>query len=336
MNQAVMETLKELKFGEAQTSGAMTVYPVFGKEGGPAYITLVEALEAKTIVIEEVGGGSVPELSARNTGSQPVLILDGEQVEGLKQNRGLNTTVLIPPLQKTILPVACFEAGRWSGHWSGEVVAVDFASPAMRHRTQQEVRLNLGRNMGYRNDQQRVWDDVACYQANTGTQSETSAYQNLQRTHRERFEEFGKAFKIQPGQMGMLVSFNGKAVALEYVSRTNAWQKVFARLLHGYILDAFSLKAEQGREAEAPPSFIFRALDCREETYKAPGLGQSYRYTSKEVEGSALVHEEASVHIALFRGGGEQPDPTGPSINGWRTRRNAMRRTGFGLDTILD
>jgi len=66
------------------------VIPLLSENGaGPDYLTLKEAMEAQLIAITEVTeGGSVPELKVKNTGARPVLILDGEELSGAKQNRG--------------------------------------------------------------------------------------------------------------------------------------------------------------------------------------------------------------------------------------------------------
>jgi hypothetical protein len=43
-----------------------------------------------------------------------VLLLDGEELAGAKQNRVLNTTILLPEKSETVVPVSCTEANRWS------------------------------------------------------------------------------------------------------------------------------------------------------------------------------------------------------------------------------
>ena len=58
--------------------------------------------------------GVVPELRVRNHAEIPVLILDGEELKGAKQNRIVNISILLKENFETIIPVSCVEQGRWS------------------------------------------------------------------------------------------------------------------------------------------------------------------------------------------------------------------------------
>ena len=67
-------------------------------------------MAAGTLQVTEVDeSGSVPELLATNTGDEMVLLLDGEELVGAKQNRILNITLLAPAMQDTVIPVSCVE-----------------------------------------------------------------------------------------------------------------------------------------------------------------------------------------------------------------------------------
>ena len=64
--------------------------------------------------LEEVSeGGSVPQLLVENRGNNRVLFLEGEELVGAKQNRILNTSILVPAKSKIKVPVSCVEQGRW-------------------------------------------------------------------------------------------------------------------------------------------------------------------------------------------------------------------------------
>ena len=73
-----------------------------------------EALDAGLARVEEVSeGGSVPELRFTNSAAMPILIVDGEELVGAKQNRVANLTILAPAKTTIRIPVSCVEAGRW-------------------------------------------------------------------------------------------------------------------------------------------------------------------------------------------------------------------------------
>ena len=65
-------------------------------DDGLAYIALKEALSGGSIEIREVSeSGSVPELRVVNRAGKMVLNLEGEELVGAKQNRIVNTTILV-------------------------------------------------------------------------------------------------------------------------------------------------------------------------------------------------------------------------------------------------
>ena len=92
----------------------MSVFPVFADlEGSVDYIPLKEAIADGLLIISEVDeSGSVPELKVTNCAEVPVLLLDGEELVGAKQNRIINTPILLKKLSETIIPVSCVEEGR--------------------------------------------------------------------------------------------------------------------------------------------------------------------------------------------------------------------------------
>ena len=64
-------------------------------------------------VTEVSEAGSVPFLQVANGADRPLLLLDGQELIGAKQNRILDTTVLVAAHTEVTIPVSCVEQGRW-------------------------------------------------------------------------------------------------------------------------------------------------------------------------------------------------------------------------------
>ena len=110
-----MTTLADLEIGNPRTVLNLTAVPLSGNPASTLdYLLIDEALETKKVIVEEVSeGGSVPELRMTNFASKCVLIVDGTELVGAKQNRIVNASFLIPPESITRIPVSCVEQGRW-------------------------------------------------------------------------------------------------------------------------------------------------------------------------------------------------------------------------------
>ena len=110
--------------------------PPFSPPAGTVeYLLSDEAIGAGSVTVEEVSeGGSVPNLLVSNTGDSRVLFLEGEELKGAKQNRVLNTSVLVAAHSKTPIPVSCVEQGRWRYRTQALLLGrVAFVLQARRH-----------------------------------------------------------------------------------------------------------------------------------------------------------------------------------------------------------
>src|SRR5512141_1073295 len=111
------EITPRVRLGTPTKRFNLTVFPLFAEDNVlPAeYVPVGAAIRAGTAKITEMTeGGSVPTLALYNSGKIPVLIIDGEELIGARQNRIANLSILAPAMQTLPLPVSCVEAGRWS------------------------------------------------------------------------------------------------------------------------------------------------------------------------------------------------------------------------------
>jgi len=98
--ESIAKTLGSILAGKPQHHGALTVIPILAPmQAEPEWLTLAEAGD-RVRITEVDDEGSVPELRVANLGDLPLLLLDGEQLVGAKQNRILNMTVLVAAQSK--------------------------------------------------------------------------------------------------------------------------------------------------------------------------------------------------------------------------------------------
>src|SRR6266566_5768997 len=112
----LQEEFARIEIGQASQIRNLKLFPLIRRNASQPldYLLLEDGIaQGKVRVTELSGGGSVPELSITNTAELPVLLVDGEELVGAKQNRVLNLTILVPAKHTMAIPVSCVEAGRW-------------------------------------------------------------------------------------------------------------------------------------------------------------------------------------------------------------------------------
>jgi len=118
MQEAIKPYLDQIKIVRKQSFRNMAMFPLLSAETSDLDCLLLdEALREGWVEVVEVSEeGSVPELRITNKSPKMVLLLDGEELVGAKQNRIVNTTILIQGNTTMVIPVSCVEQGRWSYH----------------------------------------------------------------------------------------------------------------------------------------------------------------------------------------------------------------------------
>jgi len=115
MHENIRRSLSDFELGEIQSTPIWRGGDIMPKFRRPGLPDMKEALEKAVLIVTEVSeGGSVPNLKVANKGDAPILLLDGEEVAGAKQNRVLNTTILVGGKSEVVIPVSCTEQGRWT------------------------------------------------------------------------------------------------------------------------------------------------------------------------------------------------------------------------------
>lgn len=326
MDKLHLEFLQSIRFGEPQTHRNMAVVPLFVTNGeGPDYLTLSEAMEQRLLVVKEISeGGSVPDLRVENKADRPVLLLDGEELAGAKQNRVLNTSILVKGNSSVVVPVSCTEQGRWS-YLSPEFMdSGTVMAASMRLRKTASVSASLRGTETARADQGEVWQEIDELSEKAQVRSGTLSMRDIFEARKRDLKGYENEFGLQDGQNGLLVIIGDRAIGFDIVSKHVAFARLHQKVVSSYAMDAMLDKSKSVSENvdEMAREFLQVAGTANQSVHESVGLGQDFRFTGSNIVGSALTVEDAVIHMAFFRS--EESD---------RKERmsSARRRRGFRL-----
>ena len=296
-----------VRVGEPIRCQSLSVFPLFDGQMTPVeYLLSDEGIGSGSVTVEEVSeAGSVPDLQVENKGDVRVLFLEGEQLVGAKQNRILNTSVLIAAKTKIKIPVSCVERGRWK-YKSRHFGSSGSHSPSkLRYFLKASVSHALDENQGHKSDQGKVWKEIARQQMALGASSETSAMSDTFDTYEKQVAEFQDKLKYVDGATGLAVAIGKKIVAVDLFDKPSTCRKVWGRLMSGLVLDALEEPADQGQaEATDVERLLGTATELPWKKAEPVGEGEEYRaQQGEEVHASALTFGTSSVHFSVVVAG---------------------------------
>ena len=326
----IQSALSHLSLGQPQAFANMALFPLIATHAeAPDYLVLEEALKSNVGHITEISeGGSVPELAFENNAPARVLLVDGEELIGARQNRVLNISILVPAGKKLTIPVSCCEQGRWGYTGSRRFSSSDSALFA-RAKAKKMLRVSESmRSSGdRRSDQGEIWDDIAMKSASLGVRSGTSAMADVYIQQRENLERYVTAFRLEPDQTGAVVAVDGKVVGLELFDSPATFARFFQKVLRSFALDAIDVRQPVAGvpAAEIARDFIAHLMASSAETFAALGDGEDVRLQGTDVVAGALVADGRVRHLAGFRTEGLDEESAS-----WRARKMQARRFASG------
>ena len=318
MNSTVKTRLESVRLGTPQTYKNIIILPLIAPaDGAFQYRSLGQALATWDIAITEVSAaGSVPELLVVNRANHPVLLIDGEELAGAKQNRVLNTSILLKEVSETKIPVSCTEQGRWSYASKAFSESGHVMAHKARARKTRSVHQSLESCGAATSDQGEVWDDIAALQVAACCMSPTSAMSDVYKAREADLRQCEETFKLVPNQVGLIAIIDGRPAGLDLVSLTAAYANLHPKLVRSYTLEGLLDATGKATPPDAlrPQAEEFRAgiLAAEERQFPSVGHGSDYRYRCtfgpstlnpqpSTICGSVLVHASEVIHAAFFR-----------------------------------
>lgn len=288
------------------TIGSLSIVQLFVPGGSLCdFLSGTKALATGQIEISEVSqAGSVNNLKVINKSNKPVFFSDGDILQGAKQNRVLNTSVLLAPNSETIIPVSCVEAGRWKHNSQLFAQTSHVASASLRAVKAHAVSHNFmaSAEPTYQSDQSAVWDMVAAEHTKLG---EVTSSNCLSEIYDKKMPELDKqidGLRHLEGANAVGIVLRGKIISVDIFARPDLLSEYLPKLVRGALVDSYGDNKPTDNQ-ETDIHLVVQATEVAtnkgQDTKPSVGLGQETRFTEGNQTGFRLTHE-GLIHGSLL------------------------------------
>ena len=328
-----------LELLESQRYRNLEVIPVkINSNNAKDYLTLKRGISAGFVEITECEVSTVGTVLSRNNASIPLILIDGDEIVGAKQNRIMNRSLIIQP--KTSLPVSvsCTEQGRWhygrsrrdygvndidmneysNSHGNDHFEELDeiydepisesfdcseFVADFSTRRAKSD---DLFEN---RNCQSTVWNSIHELENKTAFKSRTSALNDNYVHQRLKHNEYLRNFRIEYGQSGAIFVINGQIKGFELFANPSIYQDYHEKIFRSYIMEAItSGPISKYSDCNYSSSYLFddvreflRELSVSQfRQSENRGIGRHLKFSNNFGTGATLLDGNNLVHLVYF------------------------------------
>ncbi len=297
----------DLKMLSFQKSKGMAVVQFMSPDRNTFdYISGPDAIKNQLVQVKETSeSGNVNKLFVFNLSDKFVFFMDGDILTGAKQNRVLNTSVLLAPNSKVSLSVSCVEQGRWSNH-SPDFFSSDYIAPAMLRAKKAE---SFKRNIDARNiaeaNQMGVWDDVREYSVRMNVSSATGDLHEVFESQKKAFDELNTSFTHNEDANGAAIFYKNKLLCADLFNRTNILNEYFPKLIRSAAMEIAYLEEKENPLQEAEAFYKTLTLFDSIKTMvfsvnKGMGAGEEKRFSDNKITGFKLDYEKYLIHLTAL------------------------------------
>lgn len=216
----------QLHIGSGKQVGPLTLFPVWAE--GRGAVGLATGAAANLEVTELASRPTVNKLTVTNKDTKPVLLLEGELLEGGHQHRVCARDVILAAGEIRDVETFCVEQGRWGGA---------SAHGRSARRAPLNVRAELNRPDRGAEVQGRVWERVRRYEGLNTHSMTGSLVDHLDAGVRRPGLDLDKLPKPVDGQRGVVVGFGGQAMMLELFGSHRLFTAHYRALVEAAWLD---------------------------------------------------------------------------------------------------
>ena len=264
------------------------------------YLSFSEAIAKNQVQISEVNKeGLLTKLSVSNKSSDNIIILNGELIIGtqIRQDRIVDSTVLIPGYATVLINTFCGEQYRWSPRLSNKISTSEslyFSSGRANNAADINTKLSK---------QCRIWSEISEKISDFNVKSFTNSVDQIYKKKKVNVEEIVNFFKIPSEAVGVALGINNQLVNIDIFSNNCMLQIYLPKIIRSIALDSFKkISKKSYLKKKDVHRFLRQIHQANKQKRKVVegALGEELQFNSESVAGSILYHKEQTVHFSAF------------------------------------
>jgi len=288
-----------------QKAGNIVMVQMETLEGeGLGFLAAAPAMDSGALEIREVRSeGAVNTLLAINHTAQYYLLTDMDLLKGAKQNRVVNTSVLVAPHSKQEVDVSCVERSRWTYNSPTFKASPEILDTRMRAAKADSLKRDKKELSA--ETQSMIWGMINEEMVSNNIINDTEDYATILES---KSAEQDPSFKFLPGKTcnGLAVFEGKKLLSFDVFGNRQAYQYYFDLLAWNALS---RIQAEVGTEAIEKAEAFYRldeTLDIFESKLEPPVESErrsrgTLRWSgAQQYPGFELSFEGRPVHLAGF------------------------------------
>ena len=316
--------LMTLKLGAVKRFGDFVMVPLCrARPPESDYCLLSEAIsQGNSSVTEVSAAGVVHEAILTNNSDQPILVFDGEELLGAKQNRITNFTTLAPPRTTTRISVSCIEQDRWRWISPSLVTSGLMLYPSARASNMRYVRSHNGILQSDPISQVEIWDSIESKSRQLGLTTPVKSVEDLYRPFNCKLKRLEQAMAASTLQVGAAFFRRRQLIGLELFRSPMTFEQQLPKLVRSYGMEIFAGSVSTADTNYHPsafstyrndydisdmdffleevPRFFSSLVKSSSEKSSSCGVGYHLRTKTNHSVATALFLDDSLIHLSAL------------------------------------
>ena len=267
------------------------------KTDGQRYLTLSEGIKSGSVRIAEVSeAGNVPKLFIQNHSTQPLFIMDGEELVGAKQNRITNSSFVISPHSTSTIPVSCVEQNRWNYNSRNFSTSDNIIFNKGRKEKFQDVH----NSSDYQTDQRKVWGNIHEKMSKLNSYNSTASMSDVYKDKDSALKDYVSKFKAQDNDIGVIYGIGDKIEGVDIFHGPYLFKHFLPKIIKSCVLEILDQQIHHSRIPATRFKKFFEDICQLPVTANQDYFGQGHEYRSKKADklkANLISHNNLPVHL---------------------------------------